>query len=77
MNSNLRFVCIDLLGEGSVGVELDASRAESRNMLVSGYSDSVLKYVAMGAQSQVHDVENMGVEGKGKDHAGHKRKSGE
>lgn len=73
VNMNLRFVCIDLLGEGSVGVELGASQAERRNMLISGYSDSVLKYVAMGAQSQVQDVEAMGVVEKEK-HAGQKRK---
>eukprot|EP01006_Ploeotia_vitrea_P029370 TRINITY_DN61934_c0_g1_i1.p1 TRINITY_DN61934_c0_g1~~TRINITY_DN61934_c0_g1_i1.p1 ORF type:complete len:843 (-),score=90.13 TRINITY_DN61934_c0_g1_i1:39-2525(-) len=65
-NEKLRFVCLDLFGSGvrQAGVDDTGDKMDERDIIISGYSDSVLRFIALteaGPGAQVQEVENVSV----------------
>jgi len=52
------FVAIDLLGSGFSIVD-QSKDGDSREILITGYSDQVLRYLASRGKAQLEEVENM------------------
>eukprot|EP01006_Ploeotia_vitrea_P027810 TRINITY_DN60576_c0_g2_i1.p1 TRINITY_DN60576_c0_g2~~TRINITY_DN60576_c0_g2_i1.p1 ORF type:complete len:371 (-),score=57.46 TRINITY_DN60576_c0_g2_i1:117-1196(-) len=63
-NNKLKFICLDLFGSGvrQAGADDTGDKMDERDIVISGYSDSILRFIGMasaGPNVQVEEVEQV------------------
>jgi len=61
VNPNLLFICVDLNGSGKSLVNLDEGEKHPNDILITGWSDQILRYIAERGTSQLDIVEKIDV----------------
>jgi len=61
VNPNLLFICVDLNGSGHSLVNLDEGEKHPNDILITGWSDQILRYIAERGTSQLDVVEKIDV----------------
>jgi len=61
VNPDLLFVCVDLNGDGKSLVNLNEGEKHPNDILITGWSDHILRYIAERGTSQLDTVEKIDV----------------
>jgi len=61
VNQNLLFICVDLNGSGHSLVNLDEGEKHPNDILITGWSDQILRYIAERGTSQLDVVEKIDI----------------
>jgi len=62
VNPNMLFICIDLFGSGSTLVNMNEGQTDPRNITITGFSDSILRFIAEKSDNaQLRHVQNIEV----------------